>query len=63
MGSHSDRLALGLPLYGRGFTLDDPSNTALYAPAERGGIAGPYTQQEGILGYNEVQRHNAFKGP
>ncbi len=54
MGSHSDRLTLGLPLYGRGFTLDDPSNTAIYAPAERGGRPGPYTQQEGILGYNEV---------
>jgi len=40
--------------YGRGFTLDDPNVNGIYAPAGAGIVAGPYTMQAGIWGFNEV---------
>ncbi|CAG0913024.1 unnamed protein product [Notodromas monacha] len=54
MGVHSDRLTMGLPLYSRGFTLDDPALNQIYDNATEAGIAGPYTRQVGVLGYNEL---------
>ncbi|KAJ8928195.1 hypothetical protein NQ314_019258 [Rhamnusium bicolor] len=53
-GAPPSKLMLGIGTYGRSFTLADPSNTELYAPISGGGIAGPYTRQDGILGYNEI---------
>ncbi|XP_049826506.1 chitotriosidase-1-like [Aethina tumida] len=53
-GVDISKVNLGLATYGRSFTLADPSNTALYAPITGGGAAGPYTRQDGILGYNEI---------
>ena len=43
-----------MPLYGRGFTLNNPSDNGFYAPANQPLIAGPYTREAGIWGYNEV---------
>lgn len=45
---------MGMPLYGRGFTLSDASKNGVYAPAPYPIPAGPYTQQEGTWGYNEA---------
>lgn len=45
---------MGLPAYGRSFTLSDSSNVALGAAAPNAGTAGPYTATAGYLGYNEV---------
>lgn len=45
---------MGMALYGRGFTLDDPAQHGLYAPAKDGIKMGPYTRQDGTWGYNEV---------
>lgn len=53
-GADASKINLGIGMYGRGFTLSDPSNTDLYAPSSGGCQAGPYSQQEGILGYNEI---------
>lgn len=46
---------MGMPLYGRTFTLADPNNFGIGAPAVgAGGAAGPITRLVGTLGYNEV---------
>lgn len=46
---------LGMGLYGRTFTLANPSNNGIGAPAVgAGGSAGPITKLVGILGYHEV---------
>jgi len=54
-GADPQKLTLGLPLYGRGFQLLHPDNdTGVHAAAKDCGIAGPYTRQKGILGWNEI---------
>jgi hypothetical protein len=45
---------MGAAMYGRGFLLDDPSKNSLHAPASNPIPAGPFSQQEGTWGYNEV---------
>ncbi|XP_074029263.1 acidic mammalian chitinase-like [Leptinotarsa decemlineata] len=53
-GADPSKINLGIVTYGRSFTLADESKTELYAPIQGGGKEGPYTRQEGILGYNEI---------
>ncbi|CAN7975083.1 unnamed protein product, partial [Ixodes persulcatus] len=48
------KMVLGLPLYGRTFTLDDPESSGYLAPANQPGHAGNYTKVAGFLGYNEI---------
>ena len=54
-GVPKDKLIIGLPMYGRMFTLSDPAKFAVgdlslgAAPAEQ------YTNEEGFLAYYEVK--------
>lgn len=56
-GAPVSKLNLGLPFYGRSFTLDDPSKNGLMAPVTVGGNAGEYTGEAGFLAYYEVNNH------
>ncbi|XP_049546398.1 probable chitinase 2 [Anopheles darlingi] len=53
-GANPAKLNLGVPFYGRTFTLANASQTQIGAPATGGGTAGPYTGTAGFLGYNEI---------
>ncbi|XP_076284259.1 chitinase-3-like protein 1 [Lasioglossum baleicum] len=53
-GAPADKLIVGIPSYGRTFTLANPSNNGVGAPATGPGNAGPYTREAGMLGYNEI---------
>ncbi|KAJ8962570.1 hypothetical protein NQ318_000963 [Aromia moschata] len=55
-GADPAKINFGIVTYGRSFTLADANNTQLYAPIKGGGRAGPYTGQDGVLGYNESRR-------
>ncbi|KAK7016749.1 Cht9p, partial [Halocaridina rubra] len=53
-GADRNKIVMGIPTYGRCYTLDDMTNTGFYAPASQPGHAGPYTRTAGTLGYNEI---------
>lgn len=53
-GADGKKLVLGMPLYGRCFTLRNPSINGFNAPTSGKGKEGPYTRDAGFLGYNEI---------
>ncbi|XP_020296290.1 chitinase-3-like protein 1 isoform X1 [Pseudomyrmex gracilis] len=53
-GCPPEKLILGVPFYGRTFTLADKNQNSLGAPSAGPGVAGPYTREGGMLGYNEI---------
>lgn len=55
-GADPSRLILGVPFYGRTFTLANEKNNGLNAPTTGPGLAGPYTREAGMIGYNEVSK-------
>lgn len=57
-GADPQKIALGLGVYGRSYTLSSASNRGLGAPISGAGNSGPYTLEAGMLGYNEVRNSN-----
>lgn len=53
-GADPAKINIGLPTYGRGFTLADPTNSSMYAPATGPSLMGAYVPEAGILGYDEI---------
>ncbi|XP_066937421.1 chitinase-3-like protein 1 [Macrobrachium rosenbergii] len=53
-GTPKEKLVVGVPLYGRCWTLDSEADTGFYAKASQPGTAGKYTNQAGFMGYNEI---------
>jgi len=54
LGTPKEKLVIGMPTYGRSFTLSDPSQYLVNSPAKDGGEAGEYTREAGFLAYYEV---------
>ncbi|XP_055531990.1 chitinase-3-like protein 1 [Wyeomyia smithii] len=52
-GAPKEKLILGIPLYGRSFTLANPDLTDIGAPVTGPGLAGEHSREPGILAYNE----------
>ncbi|NXJ70503.1 CHIA chitinase, partial [Rostratula benghalensis] len=53
-GAPAKKLLVGFPTYGRSFSLQNPSNTAVGAPTSGPGPAGTYTKEAGLLAYYEI---------
>jgi len=53
-GMPKEKMNLGIPTYGRSFTLRNPADHGLGAAASRGGDAGRYTGEKGFISYYEV---------
>lgn len=53
-GAPKEKLMIGMPTYGRSFTLVDPTKFDIGAPASGGGTPGKYTGEAGFMSYYEV---------
>ena len=53
-GAPRDKLNVGLGAYGRSFTLANVANNGVNAQAIGGGYGGPFLDDIGFLGYNEI---------
>ncbi|XP_022252485.1 probable chitinase 10 [Limulus polyphemus] len=54
LGAPRHKLIVGVPTYGRSFTLLDPLDNRIEAPADGPGEKGPSTKEKGYLAYNEI---------
>lgn len=54
LGGDPKKVIMGIPLYGQSFTLTNPNDNGLNAPAKGTGNEGPYTRQGGFLAYYEI---------
>lgn len=54
LGAPREKLIIGMPTYGRTFTLSNPSKYSVNSPASGGGKEGTYTKEGGFLAYYEV---------
>ena len=55
-GASPDKLTLGLAAYGRGFTLNNESENGLYCEIKGSFPEGPYTKEQGVMGFVEIQQ-------
>ena len=53
-GASKEKLVVGLPTYGRTFTLPSGNLTDIGAPALKAGTPGQYTKEPGFLSFFEV---------
>ena len=56
-GAPPSKLVIGVPLYGRTFSLADVNQIDVGSAAPRGGQPGKYTRESGYMAYYEVRAH------
>jgi len=54
LGAIKEKMVIGMPTYGRSFTLSDKNNFTVNVATKGGGNAGVYTKEGGFLAYYEV---------
>ena len=54
LGAERRKLVVGIPTYGRSYTLIDENFSGVQAAAESPGLKGKYTKEDGYLSFYEV---------
>lgn len=60
-GAPKEKLMIGMPTYGRSFTLVDSSKFDIGSPASGGGTPGKFTAEAGFMSYYEVVVQNEIR--
>jgi len=53
-GAVPSKTVMGVPFYGRSYKLLIPGQTEMGSPTKKDAFQGPYTREDGFLGYNEI---------
>ena len=53
-GAIASKTVMGVPFYGRTFNLVNPHDARMGARSTKTGFPGPYTKENGFMGYNEI---------
>jgi chitinase len=61
-GASRSKINVGMPAYGRVWTLDNAGNNNVGAPAHNPGLPGPFLNETGFHGYNEICINLSFNG-
>lgn len=64
LGADADKLVIGIPTYGRSYTLIDGNFTDFGSSADGPGEQGKYTREKGFMAFYEVRwrGRNRIKG-
>jgi len=54
LGARPEKTVLGVPFYGRAFSLVNINENSIGAKTKDTSFQGPYTREDGFLGYNEI---------
>jgi len=54
LGARPEKTVLGVPFYGRAFSLINPNENNIGDKTKDTSFQGPYTREDGFLGYNEI---------
>lgn len=60
LGAEPDKLVIGIPTYGRSYTLLDGNFTDFGSSANGPGEQGAYTKEKGFMAFYEVRRQTYF---
>lgn len=58
LGADPQKLIIGVAFYGKSYQLSNKGKNGIGAPVLGPGPIGPYTKQQGVLGFNEVGPFN-----
>ena len=61
-GARPEKMLIGMPTYGRTFTLQDPAEYDIGAAVQGGGKPARFTREEGFASYYEVSDGAARSG-